>query len=429
MAVATLSTTLAGVRAALKAGDSAQAETGARQLLKLAPDDPDVQGFVAAVLLMANRHADALALLRGLPENLDRLLAMSVCYEKTGQRQQAENYVRRVLLARPHDIDAQMRLAALKRSAGKRVALGRDTPADKALRAGNLARGFPLLAQYIAIQRSVPYRAIDSRQVPHWRGERVKRLLVIGAAGDGDTLQFARYLPAAAERCERITVAVRPPLMPLLKRSGWNVAGLFGLADLLRDADAQAEMMALPASTGHTYGPTAGYLKAGTPRDYGPGFHVGVNWTASEEAGARRTVPVEMLQPLASVPGVTFHCLTFGERAKAAPSWVQPLALGDYADTADAMAGLDLVITVDSSPAHLAGALGVPVWVALPGRADWRFETHPHRWAWYSSARLFRGAGAFERMACEMRALIDTQGAVEMLRATAGRTDLAAALR
>jgi tetratricopeptide (TPR) repeat protein len=392
---------LESARDALKLGDMPTAARYARQMMVDHPMDDAVCGFAAAVLLAAGQFAEALTTLQALPESVDRLHAMALACIKLERTDEARTHLMRLLEIAPDDLDAQRRLKALDGPPAPRTR-NSDHPADKALRKGDLKRGFRLMADYMR-QESAPARDPSrfSNPVPHWRGQPVKHLLVIGSAGDGDTLQFARYLKVAQSRVKRMTVAVRPPLVGLLQRSGFDVAGLFAITDLMAQADAQIELMALPSALEPTYGQTSHYLRA-TPRDYGPGFHVGVNWAASEDSGIERTVDVSALEPL-NVPGVTFHCLTFGKRATEAPAWIKPLQVGDYADTADAMAGLDLVITVDSSPAHLAGAIGVPVWVPLGKVADWRFESHPHRWRWYSTAKLFRGPQAFERMAAELR--------------------------
>jgi|GEM_PF-2382498 len=392
---------LQAARDALQIGNMPAAAKHARELRDDHPDNSDIQGFAAAVFLAAGQHAEALELLEKLPESVDRLHAMALCCLKFKRTDDARGHLKRILALAPADMDAQRRLQALDTPPTPRTSVS-DNPADMALRKGDLRRGFRLMAEFMR-QESAPERNLGrfSNPLPYWRGQSVNHLLVIGSAGDGDTLQFCRYLKAAKARVKRMTVVVRPPLVALMQRSGFEVAGLFGITDLMAEADAQIEMMALPAALEPSYGPTSHYLRA-NPRDYGPGFHVGINWVASEDSGIERTVDVSALEPL-NLPGVTFHCLTFGERAKAAPAWIKPLIVGAYDDTADAVAGLDLVITVDSSPAHLAGGLGVPVWVALPGVSDWRFEKHPYRWRWYSSAKLFRGSQCFERMALELR--------------------------
>lgn len=324
------------------------------------PENEDARGFAGAVLVAVGQYDEALSILQALPEDAYRLHGIAVCCIKLGRHAQARDYLRRAIEINPDDIAARRMQLLVEPPSARALARARPAmwaAAQNSLRAGDLVQGFKLLAENVEVsERDTGELSVE---VPRWRGQMVDRLLVIGSGGDGDTLQFCRYLEDAAKRCNRLTVAARPPLLKLIARAGYRVAGLYGITDLLRDADAQIEMMALPSLVGATYGQTSGYLLADAPRDFGPGFHVGINWVASEDTGVDRTVPVDRLGPLADVPGVSFHCLTFGERGKEAPAWIKPLQLGDYADTADTMAGLDLVISVDSSPAHLAGGLDV----------------------------------------------------------------------
>ena len=132
-------------------------------------------------------------------------------------------------------------------------------------------------------------------------------------------------------------------------------------------------------------------------------------------ADKRRSIPLVQFEPIAQVPGVRLISLQIGSGIEQ----IQDLAgrfpiadLGstcaDFRDTASVMQHLDLVISVDSSPAHLAGALGVPVWLPLPTVCDWRWLTDREDSPWYPTLRLFRQTSAgdwspvFERMAREL---------------------------
>jgi predicted 2-oxoglutarate/Fe(II)-dependent dioxygenase YbiX len=187
-------------------------------------------------------------------------------------------------------------------------------------------------------------------------------------------------------------------LLRLFERSGLEVFDVAQQVCLLDQADAQTEAMLLPVAIGATYEPTVGYLKcsaSGQERQAGYPMRVGACWSASRDD---RSASVEALEPLRGVPGVEFVNLTHHAEP---PPFIRSVPLGDFADTADIIGGLDLVISVDTVIAHLAGALGKPVWILLPLHADWRWQTG-ERSPWYRSARLYRGeldASCFERIA------------------------------
>jgi ADP-heptose:LPS heptosyltransferase len=114
---------------------------------------------------------------------------------------------------------------------------------------------------------------------------------------------------------------------------------------------------------------------------------VGLVWQAGDWA-PQRSIPVALLRPLAAVPGVTWRVL---QRGAAVPGWLgTPDGSDDVAELAGLMTGLDLVISVDTMPAHLAGALGVPVWTLLAEPADWRWMEGREDTPWYPAMRLIR---------------------------------------
>jgi hypothetical protein len=126
-------------------------------------------------------------------------------------------------------------------------------------------------------------------------------------------------------------------------------------------------------------------------------LRVGLTWAGNVKPDPARTCPFELLVPLASVPGVTFFSLQKGDNARdvegAAPGMkIVSLSddLKDFSDTAAAMLNLDLILTIDTAAAHLAGALGCPTWTMLPWACDWRWLTDRDDSPWYPTMRLFR---------------------------------------
>jgi hypothetical protein len=226
-----------------------------------------------------------------------------------------------------------------------------------------------------------------------------RRVLVRCYHGLGDTIQFIRYASMVREIASRVIVWCQPSLIPLLK----YVSGIDELLPLhdgrvAADYDVDVEVMELP----FVFRTTTSSIPAAVPYITVPGLErrwadarrlsdVGIVWKAGEWA-PHRSLTFAQLAPLFEIP-VNWHIFQAGAGLD---EW-DP-ATGSLADaqeplgTARAMLDLDLLITVDSMPAHLAGALGVPVWTLLPAEADWRWMRTRSDSPWYPTMRLFRQA-------------------------------------
>ncbi len=249
--------------------------------------------------------------------------------------------------------------------------------------------------------------------LPPWDGSpfRSRTLLLRAEQGLGDTLQFVRYAPLVKERGGTVILECQAPLTRLL-------AGLAG-ADRVVAAGSRTPVVAdlyapLPSLPG-LFRTTPATVPARVPylttdpilveswrRELipFPGFKVGIAWQGNPRfQGDRwRSVPLGEFAPLAAMPGVRLFSL---EKEEVGREQIPPLAdrfgltdlasrLADFADTAALMTNLDLVITTDTSVAHLAGALGVPVWMAVRAAADWRWLRDRRDSPWYPTMRLFR---------------------------------------
>lgn len=270
---------------------------------------------------------------------------------------------------------------------------------------------------------------------PRWRGQDLagKRLLLHAEQGLGDTLQFVRFVPILATRCA-ILLAVQPALVRLLGHAGWpNVTISDG--SLLSGVDFELPLMSVPFALGTTETtiPTnVPYLVADTeraavwrsrlPQD---GFRIGIAWRGRPNVpiDRGRSFPLRCLAALARLPGVRLISLQKDhglEEVHTLPSGMIVEMLGPefdagpggFVDAAAVMMRLDLVISVDTSLAHLAGALGRPVWIALQRVPDWRWLLEREDTPWYPTARLFRQRAAgewdevFERMAAELAPIV-----------------------
>jgi tetratricopeptide (TPR) repeat protein len=235
-----------------------------------------------------------------------------------------------------------------------------------------------------------------------------KTILLHGEQGLGDTLQFARYVPLVARQGARVILAVQRPLAPLL-------AGLAGVAllraqgDAIPPYDCYCPLPSLPLAFGTTVDTIPAEVPyIGVPADRAAKWRpvtdaigrprIGLMWAGNlANPNPRRWIALRHLLPLTQMRDLHFVALQRelpeGD-AQLLESARVPTFLGeqqaDLADTAALIAGLDLVITVDTAIAHLAGALGKPVWVLLPFSADWRWLRRRDDSPWYPTARLFR---------------------------------------
>jgi hypothetical protein len=242
---------------------------------------------------------------------------------------------------------------------------------------------------------------------PEWRGEPIEggTTLVHTEQGLGDCLMLARYLPLVAQRGGRVTLACETPLIPLLRGMPAVGAVVPVQQDPLPPYDRWVLLGSLPLLFNTTLGSIpapAGYLAAPAGRSAAwakllpDGRRIGLVWGGNPDlpADKKRSIPFEKLTPLLDVSGPRFVSLQVGQRRtelRGNPSVVD-LAnwLTDFAETAAVVANLDLVIAVDTSVAHLAGALGKPVWLMLPHPPEWRWLLGRDDSPWYASARLFR---------------------------------------
>jgi len=268
-----------------------------------------------------------------------------------------------------------------------------------ALLAGDFCRGF---IEYEWRKRHDRFRHdFINLPGPVWTGDDPtgRTILVHAEQGFGDTIQFARYLPLIVARGARVVLACDARLVRLLDTLP-GVAAI-PVEGALPPNDAWIDQMSLPrvfATRPTTIPAAGGYLVADPVRvatwwaALPAGRKVGVTWAGNpgHSNDRRRSLPPDALAALLAAPGVRFIPVQPGERTGDAALPDLPARLIDYADTAALIANLDLVVTVDTSVAHLAGALGVPCWVLLPFAPDWRWRLGCRDSLWYASVRLFR---------------------------------------
>jgi hypothetical protein len=222
-------------------------------------------------------------------------------------------------------------------------------------------------------------------------------------------LQCFRYLPLACERAgaARIIFACQPPLFRLFESSrgdGVEIVAVGG-ADPWPEADLHLPLLSVPCVTQQwePLTPSRPYLQANTASHEAwrsrlkseTRLRVGVAWAGSgARQKDRRSIEFNLLEELLCVEKVCFYSLRVAREGEASPvsnslvDWTSEVT--DFADSAALMSELDLIISVDTAVAHLAGGLGLPVWTLLPFVADWRWGLEPETTPWYPTMKLFR---------------------------------------
>jgi Tfp pilus assembly protein PilF len=268
-------------------------------------------------------------------------------------------------------------------------------------------------------------------RLPLWDGAPLggRTILLRAEQGMGDTLQFIRYAPIVQQRGGRVVVACPASLVRLLTAA----PGIDRVLTAENEGIAVDVWIPLPSLPG-IFGTTPTTVPGRVPYLFADpalvaewrqqwaslqGFKIGIVWQGNpKHSGDRwRSVPLSAFAPITALGGIHLFSLQMGAGCEQIPSFAErfPLvdlsgSLRDFMDTAAVLMNLDLVITVDTAVAHLAGALGVPVWLALPWPAEWRWLLEREETPWYPSMRLFRQTkrgdweSVFTRIAAEASA-------------------------
>ncbi len=402
-------------------GDLATAESSYRSSLALDPLHARAHNNLGGVLHMQGRLAEALACYRraleldpALPEAAHNYA--SIARDARALDNAAEGY--RALLARnPGDADAWTNLGNALRELDRHdealQAFSRALELDPAhaeahfssafvfLLRGDYARGWKEYEW--RWRRPIEAALLERFGAPIWDGRTLQGgcILLHAEQGLGDTLQFARYAPLVAARCREVVLECQPELAGLM-RGVAGIARVISRGDALPRFDAHAPLLSLPAIFGTNLetipwnGPYIRTAPANLPPE---GPRVGLAWAGRPEQwdDRKRSLTLERLAPLAKVPGVSWFSLQKGEAAAAAanpPPGMHLADLGprikDFSDTASFVSALDLVVTVDTSVAHLAGAMGARTWVLVAHAPDWRYHLAREDNPWYPGMRLFR---------------------------------------
>lgn len=405
----------------LKRPDEAAASYGAAIALK--PDYAEAYSNLGVVLQDLQRHEEAVA-------SCDKAIALKPDH--------AESYYNRGTA-----LQNLRRHEAAAASYDKAIELKPDY--DNAywnksfvlLRSGKLEQGWSLYEWRKRIASPVGHRHYAQ---PLWLGKEYlagRTLFIHWEQGFGDTLQFCRYAALVKARGAHVVMSVQDPLVQLLTTMDPDIR-VIGGDQTPPEFDYHCPLMSLPLALGTTLEtiPSAvPYVHAAPEKSASwrsrlaalPGLKVGLVWAGSprphnplaHEVDKRRSITLNHYAPLAAVPGLCLVSLQKGEpsaQARTPPDgmalhdWTEEL--DDFSDTAALVDALDLVVSVDTSIVHLAGALGKPVWILNRHDQCWRWLTDRSDSPWYPTARLFqqRDAGLWDdviaQVTWELRGLV-----------------------
>jgi tetratricopeptide (TPR) repeat protein len=396
-----------------------------RKALTLDATDAGTHNNLGLALRLQGKIAEAAAGFRkALELGLDQAEVHSnlgLALHDLGELDEAVTWYERALVRNPDFIDAQVGLSTLL------------------LLKGDFASGW---TKYELRWKKKDQFSVRALPQPQWNGESLagKAILLYAEQGLGDTIQFVRYAAVLKEQGAQVVFECQKPLMKLLA-SYRHIDQLVAEGSELPAFDFHLPLLSVPRVQKTSLATIPGevpYLFAdaglvdewseklqeirGRKSEVGrqsATFLIGINWhgRAGHVQAERRDIPLRHFAALAAMPGVCLISLQKdGGKELAAPAAKAIVDLGGqldrehgpFMDTAAIMMNLDLVITSDTSIAHLAGALGVAVWVPLPLVPDWRWLTDRTDSPWYPTMRLFRQrqAGDWERVFEEIRAAL-----------------------
>jgi tetratricopeptide (TPR) repeat protein len=369
-----------------------------QRAIQLRPGNASWYAHLSALCRITYRLEEAVAAgnesIRLDPNNADHLVNLSLTYVDSDDRPRAIACLLRALGLRHDHADGHLALAQNLLACGEFEAGWREYEWRNLTEAGRAT--------------------MPSMTSAPWNGMRIPngRLLLVGDQGYGDTIQFARYIGMAAERCQEVVLGCSAEMAPLLQALPGVTQYCSRWTDVPGHA-AHCRLSSLPYllhTTPETIPADIPYLRAdparvafwrdrlaeSLPRDR---RRIGLAWTGrpTHPNDRRRSIPLERLSALSKRGRAAFVSLQKPMPARDLPlltrfSGMTDLSdqLTDFGETAAVMANLDLVITVDTAVGHLAGALGCPVWIMTPKAADWRWMMDRTDSPWYPTARLFR---------------------------------------
>ena len=419
-------------QAALRAGDHSRASEYYRSALEIDAENLSANAGLGLALLLSQSFADSIPFLEqavtGMPTDPMVLEALGVAYVHVGRSSEAELVLRKALRFGRNNPETLANLSAALNENGK------FDEAEKMLRncirkvpdhlqarhnlsllrllKGDFEQGWPgFELRNAAANRALPVCA-QNCGAPDWRGENLKgRSIVLYAEqGLGDTIQFARYAKPLATQGATVSIQCQPALMDILRTID-GVSQVLSNDDIAGRVDYKASLLSLPAllnTVEDNIPDSVPYIRA--PQDEHDRWsgvlagvsdkpRVGLVWAGNPDnkTDHKRSIALHQFIPLLERTDIFVMSLQVGAAASQVdelPPANKPYVLfpriRPLGEVAAALENLDLLITVDTALAHLAGALNVPVWTLITHFPDWRWMLDRDDTPWYPSMRLFR---------------------------------------
>ncbi|MFA4994816.1 MAG: tetratricopeptide repeat-containing glycosyltransferase family protein [Bdellovibrionales bacterium] len=409
-----------GVTAQTK-GDLTTAVEEWQRTIALAPHHaPALYNLAVAMSLLGNENEVAEnyeKLLKFQPSHKDALFNLANLRKRQKRDSEAESLYRQLTGAYPNFASGWINFAKVYSDRGDLIAavslLRKALTLDPTHIIGhwNLSHLLLRMGSWEEAWKEYEWRL----QIPNWlstpvaaktwtKGIPAKRILLWNDQGMGDALQFLRYPRILAEQGHEVWVLVQKELKSVAA-SALGVTGAIGPSDLFPDVDTQAPLLSMPhrlglpdpLAVGTT--PYLTYKKIMSLPRKTKQLAVGLVWAGNQKFknDVNRSASLSSLKTLFEIDGIDWYSLQFNEarsqiRENSLSDKIEDLSvqLRDFSDTAAALNALDLVISVDTSVAHLAGALGRPCWLMLSTTPDWRFVNDEATRRWYPTLRTFR---------------------------------------
>lgn len=237
---------------------------------------------------------------------------------------------------------------------------------------------------------------LKDRDLPYFNGDHVKNLCILHTEGYGDAFLFGRYIKSMLLKAENVSIIVASSLYELFKDNmpiGVEVFDKFGGMSALNKADAWVTTESLVYLSEQKYG-DAKWITNTQRVNLFDKPRIGIVWAGSQTNNYNniRSVPIASISRLFEIPGIEWHSLQIGDFAHECPDNVFDYSddISNWSDTVMLAKNLDLVIAVDTGTANLIGAMGLPLWVLVEQRPDFRWGSYGEETPWFPSARVFR---------------------------------------